>query len=433
MITAAIENNIDALENIAGDLRATLELIGDAQDLSFRQALCLAALCLERKPDVVLDLGTGRGNSAAVFSVVGEALEGLGHDLLIHTFDIHDRWNPEISALLGRRIAKRVVAHVGNLSEFDFFPIIEPSGSVLVFWDAHGFTVADAVLTRIMPLLVERHHVVVCHDISDNRFFPERRSYGGLPFWRGMDYFYKRDTSPINIGWLCGVVDQMLPLADFCYRNEIEIQSFDYLIRHELISAARDRFLAIPVSPHQSPLIHMVYMSMEGSRKWHFPVSEKELAHLDTRLPGGETTPLCSIDFDEPDCVTRNFEVSLYGQSQPRFAMSGGAMVFTPTSARDHLATRFFNVRSAVDTESKEYSIILELDWPIEAGRLPVVILQTAGFENLARIEGSVPATSWISPPMPVSTCPELLRVVLRFPEAGDHLLPRAIRVLMRM
>ena len=99
-------------------------------------------------------------------------------------------------------------------------------------------------------------------------------------------FLNKRDTSPINIGWLCGIVDQMLPLADFCYRNEIEIQSFDYLIRHELISAARDRFFAIPISSHQSPLIHMAYMSMEGSRKWHFPVSEKELSCPDTAPPG---------------------------------------------------------------------------------------------------------------------------------------------------
>ena len=60
------------------------------------------------------------------------------------------------------------------------------------------------------------------------------------------------------------------------------------------------------------------------------------------------------------------------------------------------------------------------------------MLLQTADFENLVRIKGSVPATSWISPPMPFGTCPELLRIVLRFPEAGDYLLPRAIRALMR-
>ena len=74
MIVAAIENNIDTLENIASELRAVLEALADSQNLSFRQSLCLAALCLERRPDVVLDLGTGKGNSAAVFSVAGKHL-----------------------------------------------------------------------------------------------------------------------------------------------------------------------------------------------------------------------------------------------------------------------------------------------------------------------------------------------------------------------
>ncbi|MGA8382917.1 MAG: hypothetical protein WB710_17470, partial [Stellaceae bacterium] len=83
MIVAAIENNIDALENIECELRAMLELIGNAGDLSLRQALCLTALCLERRPKVVLDLGTGGGNSAAVFSLAGKILESLGHDLTV--------------------------------------------------------------------------------------------------------------------------------------------------------------------------------------------------------------------------------------------------------------------------------------------------------------------------------------------------------------
>ena len=50
MIVAAIENNIDTLENIASELRAVLEALADSQNLSFRQGLCLAALCLERRP-----------------------------------------------------------------------------------------------------------------------------------------------------------------------------------------------------------------------------------------------------------------------------------------------------------------------------------------------------------------------------------------------
>jgi hypothetical protein len=164
MIVEAIENNIDALENLASELGAVLQLIDDPRNLTSRQALCLAALCFDRRPEVVLDLCTGRGNSAAVFSVAGRTLENLGHDLTVHTFDTQNRWDAETSPKLDASITKRVVPHVGDLTEFDFFPILEPAGSVLVFWDAHGFAVADTVLARIMPLLAERPHVVVCHE-----------------------------------------------------------------------------------------------------------------------------------------------------------------------------------------------------------------------------------------------------------------------------
>ena len=46
MIITAIENNISTLENLVDELQANLELIGDSQNMSLRQALCLVALCL---------------------------------------------------------------------------------------------------------------------------------------------------------------------------------------------------------------------------------------------------------------------------------------------------------------------------------------------------------------------------------------------------
>jgi hypothetical protein len=426
MIVAAIENNILALENIAAELHAALEIIGDPRNLSSPQALCLAALCLEQTPDVVLDLGTGNGNSAVVFSLTGKVLEGLGHDLTVHTFDTQNRWHDEPVSKLDTRITQRVVSHVGDLTEFNFEPILESTRSVLVFWDAHGFAVADTLLTRIVPILAERRHVIVCHDIGDNRFHPELRSYRGLPFWREMDYFYKkRETAEINIGWLCTVVDQILPLTDFCFRNEIEIQSFDYSIRNELAAAIRDRFFAIVVPSHQSPLISMACWSMAGTRLRYFPVSEKD------GFSQRGVRQLYSIRLDQPDRV-RDLYVNFYGRSTPRLTTTGDAVAFAPTTSRDHLASPFFDVRSLAGGPSGNSAIMLELDWPSQHGRHPTVLLQTSDFDTLARIEANAPATSWISPAMPVGSCPDRLRVALLFPDAAEHLLPRAIHVLMK-
>lgn len=251
-----------------------------------------------------------------------------------------------------------------------------------------------------------------CHDISDNRFFPERRSYGGLP--------------------LCAVVDQIIPLTDFCFRNDLEIQSFDYSIRHKLNKAIHDRFFAIFAPSLQPPLISMAYLSMDRTRSWHFPTSEKELARVEDSLSQRGLAQLYSTNLDRPEYVTRNFDVSVYGQSPPRFMRKGQAIGFVPRTLSDHLASCFFDVRSHATAGSGDCSIILELDWPTKAGRLPTVVLQTTSFDTLASIESSAPATRWISPAIPVDNCPERLRVALLFPDEAEFWLPLAIRVLMR-
>lgn len=187
-----------------------------------------------------------------------------------------------------------------------------------------------------------------CHDISDNRFFPERRSYGGLP--------------------LCAVVDQIIPLTDFCFRNDLEIQSFDYSIRHKLNKAIHDRFFAIFAPSLQPPLISMAYLSMDRTRSWHFPTSEKELARVEDSLSQRGLAQLYSTNLDRPEYVTRNFDVSVYGQSPPRFMRKGQAIGFVPRTLSDHLASCFFDVRSHATAGSGDCSIILELDWPTKAG-----------------------------------------------------------------
>jgi hypothetical protein len=432
MIVAAIENNMSTLENIVTELQAVLDLIGDPQNLSLQQALCLAALCLEQKPDILLDLGTGKGNSAVVFSVVGKVLEGFGHNLTVHTFDIQNRWITEALPKLDARISKRVVPHVGDLTEFDFDPILELARSVLVFWDAHGFAVADTVLTRIMPILAERRHSIVCHDISDNRFSPERRYYGGLPFWRGMDYFYnERNTTEINIGWLSAVVDQILPLTDFCFRNEIEIQSVDYSIRTKLAEDARARFFNIVAPTPQPALIHMAYWSMAGTPLRYFPASEKELLRAENDLSRRGVRQLYSIRLGRPECVKRNLEVNHYGNCEPRLSIKGDAVAFAPTTLRDHLASRFFDARSLAAPGGGDCVIVLVVDWPREEGRHPTLLLQTTDFSALVRVEAGAAATIRVSPAMAVGSCPDRLRVTLLFSEATEHLLPRTVRVLM--
>lgn len=142
-------------------------------------------------------------------------------------------------------------------------------------------------------------------------------------------------------------------------------------------------------------------------------------------------TSLYSTTLEQPEYAARNLEVNLYGGLQPPFTIKGDAVAFAPTSSRDHLASGFFAVRAHAAAKP-DCAIVLELDWPLEAGSRATVVLQTTGFDTLARIEGSAPTAYWISPAMPAAKCPEELRVALLFPDEGECVLPRAVRVLMR-
>ena len=101
---------------------------------------------------------------------------------------------------------------------------------VLLLWDAHGFEIAELVLGEILPRLADREHLLLMHDISDNRYPGVPRSYGGQPLWKGSAWQKRTGAweSRVNIGWMNSMQDQVIALADFAARNDLEIGSADH-------------------------------------------------------------------------------------------------------------------------------------------------------------------------------------------------------------
>lgn len=233
-------------------IRHHLAAIGRPGDLIAPQAFALAIAGMRLDPDIAIDLGTGYGNSSCILSTVCRA---------VHSFDLADHWTP------GHPIPEGVTRHLGDLTQFDFTPLLVPARRVLLFWDAHGFDIAEHVLGHILPLIAGRPHVVLCHDISDNRYL-RQDSYGGKRMWRGMSAFYETpdEFANFNLGWLNGNVDQLIPILDFCSRNGIELRSLD----HEFSGLPDGRQKELQwMLDREMPDFHMVYFSASGTR--HFP------------------------------------------------------------------------------------------------------------------------------------------------------------------
>jgi predicted O-methyltransferase YrrM len=246
-------------------IKKVLGLIETPGFLSAVQGCAIAAVADGYQADLILDLGTGAGNSAAVFSIARP-------DAAIYTFDFEDNWSlPAREQFTALGIGSNVTSIAGDLTTIDFRSFVASARSILVFWDAHGFDVAAHILGHVMPLIAERRHVVICHDMSHIRFIPEL-DYGGKPFWRGLGAFgdYPGKTAYTVLGWTVSNVDQVIPIIDFCIRNEMEFHSFDTDI-HINTDPAGVSTLARAMELTAMDALHMGYFSMNETRNRRFP------------------------------------------------------------------------------------------------------------------------------------------------------------------
>jgi predicted O-methyltransferase YrrM len=242
----------------------TLAALNESDYLSLIQGYSLAAVAESMHPDVILDLGTGPGNSAAVFSISRP-------DAAIYTFDLEDHWSKSCRDVLSRAgVGANVKPSIGDLTKVNFGPVLAPAGCILVFCDAHGFDVASHVLGHIMPLIAEKNHIVICHDMSHKNF--ANMEYEGKPFWRGMNMFGSPpgQTAYVVLGWVVSAVDQVIPITDFCARNDIEFHSFDTDIHIEGTAESRSELQRM-LQLNWLDAIHMGYFSMRETKRRNFP------------------------------------------------------------------------------------------------------------------------------------------------------------------
>ncbi len=102
------------------------------------------------------------------------------------------------------------------------------SQRTVLFWDAHGFEVAGCVLGEILPKLASRRHIVIMHDLSDQRYLGDAlKGYGGHPIWSGTS----AGDSRLILGNINSAVAQAISISDFATRNELPLDSGDHSIR----------------------------------------------------------------------------------------------------------------------------------------------------------------------------------------------------------
>jgi hypothetical protein len=227
----------DGRHAVAADLpvlQRLIEVVDSPNALDAMQWAQLYSVALGFRPDLILELGRGKGNSTALFSQAASRLPSTRVVSLCLSTDWHAETAAKIARFVESSWFSRLDARIADIVLADYESILESHERVLVFWDAHGFEIAEIVLGNILPRLVGRPHLIIMHDISDNRYASVAPAYDGAPLWKASERQRMSGewTSRVNIGWMNSVQDQVIALVDFSTRNAVEVGSADHEYWH---------------------------------------------------------------------------------------------------------------------------------------------------------------------------------------------------------
>jgi hypothetical protein len=225
----ALWDNRETLTRALPEIRAvreTLELgIGGRRDFVQQQWLQLASVVVEFKPDLILELGRGYGNSLCAMALGLKMLRPRPARLvslcIANSFIEISR--PYLETHLDDpSLFAPVEALTKNIVDHDFSADLQRASRVLVFWDAHGYDLAIDLLARLFPMLSGKEHLAIVHDMADLNYVDSTfRRYDSGPLWQAMG------SAPPKfiLGNVGCQYEESIALADFLGRNGLKFHS----------------------------------------------------------------------------------------------------------------------------------------------------------------------------------------------------------------
>jgi hypothetical protein len=273
----------NAIAEDAAVLNALIAAINSQNDLSPVQWAQWYSVVLSFAPELIVELGRAKGNSTALFCQAASRLGNTRVVSLCKSKDWHTDSLPKITQFVSREWLSRLDARLTDILEVEYAELFEHADRVLLLWDAHGFEIAEIVLGRILPMIADRPHLVLIHDISDNRYAAVPRSYEGQPLWKGARWQHvtRSRDSRINIGWMNSMQEQVIALADFATRNEVEVGSADHeYARYFCGYPDRAAEMSRVLGDRFSTAAHWAFLSLTGKEgPFHFPAVQRRYRH----------------------------------------------------------------------------------------------------------------------------------------------------------
>ena len=207
-------------------VRDTLQrATGGPRDLVRQQWLQIVSMVYDFKPDLIIELGRGYGNSTLAMAFAAKLLRP--QPCRIVSLCLANSYRTVSLPFLKANLADKslldpVEALEADILSFDFEPMLASAKRVFVFWDAHGFDVAQTILTGILRPLQDRPHVAIIHDMADLDAFPSHfRGFDQAGEWLK----YGSASPKYVLGSVGAQYEEGVALVDFASRNQMRLLS----------------------------------------------------------------------------------------------------------------------------------------------------------------------------------------------------------------
>lgn len=235
---AALWENREKLTDTMPEIEAVREAlqtaIGGPRDFVRQQWLQLVSVVYDFKPDLIIELGRGYGNSTCAMAVAMKMLRPQPCRLLSLCLAtaFADISRPHLDAnLKDKSLLSSLEALNADIMSFDFSADVAKADRIFIFWDAHGYDLAVTLLGRLFPALVAKAHLVVVHDMADMSYFgSDYRRYDSDTLWKS--------AGSVPLKYILGDVgcqyEEGIALVDFLGRNGLAFRSAESSYFEEL-------------------------------------------------------------------------------------------------------------------------------------------------------------------------------------------------------
>ncbi len=239
------------------------QALNDPVNLSLAQWGQLLAFALD------VELGRGFGNSTCVFTEMANLVKP--HACKVLSLCKSGAWQkrtvPRLNQIVDKSWFAPLDALKTDICKFNFKAVLENQSRIFVFWDAHGYDLAECVLGTILPAIADKPHIVVMHDLSDMRYYPEPA--GNYRLWRGNN----DEGVHVQIGNIGSAVEQAISVMDFSTRNKLVVHSADHSLRVELSNSQKAQLGRLLGNELFSLKCHWFWFSLnESAHEINFPV-----------------------------------------------------------------------------------------------------------------------------------------------------------------